>query len=257
MLGISAIILTKNEEENIIDCLEGVLFCNEIIVVDDNSTDRTSELLKSFSKNHEKLKVFKRDLNLDFSEQRRFGIEKAKNDWILFVDADERISQELAIEIKENVTPNTTFSGFLIKRVDFMWGKELMHGETGNIRLLRLFDKREGKITGKVHERWETKKPVGRLINPIKHFPHPTVSEFLREINFYTDLRAQELFKAGKKVNFFSIILYPKGKFLVNFFLKLGFLDGTVGLVHAIFMSFHSFLVRGKLWLLWQKNRTS
>lgn len=254
MQDISAIVLVKNEEENIIDCLESLLFCEEIIVIDDNSTDRTEELLKNFSKNHEKLRIFKRELNLNFSQQRKYGIEKSKNDWILFIDADERVTSELATEIKENVTPNTQYGGFLLSRTDFMWGRALLHGETGRIKLLRLFNKNQGEIIGKVHERWETKKEVGRLLNPILHYPHPTISEFLREINFYSDLRAEELFKQKKKVNALSIVMYPSAKFVLNFFFKFGFLDGTAGLVHAILMSFHSFLVRGKLWLLWQKK---
>jgi glycosyltransferase involved in cell wall biosynthesis len=254
MTEISAIVLTKNEEENIIDCLEGILFCSEIIVIDDNSTDRTRELVKNFAKIHSKVKLFTRELGIDFSAQRSFGIEKATNDWIFFVDADERITADLGTEIKENVLPNSDFSGYLIPRTDFMWGKELKHGETGNIKLLRLFNKKDGSLKGTVHESWETKKLVGRLSNPILHYPHPTISEFLREINFYTDLRAQELYKRKVKANYFTIIAYPKAKFIVNYFLKLGILDGVPGLVHAVLMSFHSFLVRGKLWLLWQKN---
>lgn len=251
---ISVIVLTKNEERNIVDCLESVKFCDEIIVVDDNSTDRTLELVELFSKQHSKVKVFKRKLNGNFSKQRQFGVEKTSSDWVLFVDADERITSDLATEIKENLSlPN--FGGFLIPRVDFMWGKQLKHGETGNIKLLRLFDKRKGELKGRVHEVWETKSKVGSLNSPILHYPHPTISEFLEEINFYTTLRAEELFEKRVKVNFFSIVFYTKGKFLLNYFFKLGFLDGLEGFIHAMIMSFHSFMVRGKLWLLWQKKQ--
>lgn len=251
-LLISAIVLTKNEEKNIIDCLETLKFANEIIIVDDNSTDRTVDLIDVFKKDNQNIKVFKRDLDGDFSLQRKFGVDKTTNNWVIFVDADERISPELATEIKESI--DEEFGGFLIPRRDFMWGKELLHGETGRTKLLRLFDKTKGNLKGKVHETWETRNKVGQLINPIKHFPHPTISQFLKEINFYTDLRAAELKEKGEKVNFWHIIIYPKGKFIINYFLKFGFLDGTAGLVHAILMSFHSFLVRGKLWLLWQKE---
>ncbi len=249
---ISAVVLTKNEEKNIIDCLETLKFADEIIVIDDNSTDRTKDLIDVFGKTHTNTQFFKRSLDGNFSMQRKFGVEKTKNDWVIFVDADERISSELATEIKERISDE--FSGFLIPRRDFMWGKELLHGETGRTKLLRLFNKNKGELRGKVHETWETKNNVGVLINPIKHYPHPTISEFLREINFYTDLRSQELKEKGVKSNAFSIIFYPKAKFILNYFIKLGFLDGTPGLVHAILMSFHSFLVRGKLWLLWQKK---
>jgi glycosyltransferase involved in cell wall biosynthesis len=251
---ISAIILTKNEEKNIIDCIESAMFCSEIIVIDDSSEDNTVELVRNFSKSHSQVKFFSRELNNDFSAQREFAIMNASNDWIMFVDADEKITDDLATEIKENVTPSTTFAGFLIPRADFMWGRRLEHGETGNIKLLRLFNKNKGKLIGKVHERWETKERVGYLVNPILHYPHPTVTEFLKEINFYTTLRAKELYDERKKVGFLSILFYPKAKFFVNFILKRGFMDGNAGLVHATLMSFHSFLVRGKLWLLWRNN---
>ena len=249
---ISAIVLTKNEQENIVDCLESLLFCDEIIVVDDYSDDNTEELVKVFIKEHKGVKWFSRSLNLNFSMQRQFGIDKASSDWILFIDADERVDEVLATEILENVTLNTPFSGFLIPRVDFMWGRRLRYGETGGIKLLRLFNKNDGKLIGKVHETWQTKKAVGRLISPIQHYPHPTISEFLREINFYTDLRAKELFEQKRKVGAISIFMYPFGKFILNYFIKFGFLDGISGLVHAVLMSFHSFLVRGKLWQLWK-----
>lgn len=254
-MKLSAVVLTRNEEKNIIDCLECLSFCDEIIIVDDNSTDRTKELVEEFNKENKKVKVFTRSLGNDFSNQRQFGIEKASNDWIFFVDADERISQELANEICESLS-SPDYSGFQIPRIDYMWGKILKHGETGNIKLLRLFDKKKGSLRGKVHEVWETKQDIGQLNYPILHYPHPTISDFLKEINFYSDLRTQELFNAGRRSRFLSIILYPNAKFIKNYFLKLGILDGIPGFVHAVLMSFHSFLVRGKLWLLWQKEKS-
>lgn len=254
MSEISAIILTKNEEENIVDCLESVLFCQEIIVIDDNSSDRTCELVEGYIKIYPKIKLFTRTLGTDFSAQRQFGIDKTKFDWVLFVDADERIPIELAHEIEENIEKKSDYGGYLIQRKDIMWGKMLMYGETGKIKLLRLFNKNHGKLIGTVHETWRTEKPVDRLQSYIIHYPHPTISEFLREINFYTDIRAQELFGNKIRANFISILLYPKAKFINNFIFKRGFMDGMPGLVHALIMSFHSFLVRGKLWLLWQKS---
>jgi len=136
-----------------------------------------------------------------------------------------------------------------------MWGKELKHGDSGNIKLLRLFNKTKGMLKGRVHETWETKSEVGVIQNPILHYPHPTIKEFLEEINFYSDLRAKELFEKRIRTSFFSIILYTKGKFVKTYFIKRGFQDGTEGFLHAVLMSFHSFLVRGKLFLLWQKNQ--
>lgn len=252
-MSVSAVILTKNEEKNIVDCIDSLKWCDEIILVDDNSEDRTIELAEKAG-----FKVFKRLLSNDFSEQRNYGLLKAKNDWVLFVDADERVSKALASEIIGSLRQERagfySFDGFYIKRRDYMWGKELKHGETGNIKLLRLAKKGKGKWRGRVHERWEINGKIGDLKNPIMHYPHQTIKEFLKEINFYTDLRAEELYNQKVKSNWFYIVFYTKAKFFQNYFIKLGILDGIEGFILALLMSFHSFLVRGKLWLLWHKK---
>ncbi len=249
---ISVIILTKNEENNIIDCLESVSWCDEIIIVDDYSTDRTLEVIKNFSP---RIKIYQRSLQNDFSAQRNFGLSKAKGEWILFIDADERLSNGLRGEIQDflETTPQK-YNGFYLVRKDILWGKQLNHGELGSIKLLRFGKKGFGEWKGKVHEIWDIKDNIGNFKMPLFHYPHQSIEEFLREINYYTDLRAKELYDMGEKVNFLKIILYPLLKFKVNYFFKLGFLDGIEGLVFALMMSFHSFLVRGKLWFLWQKK---
>lgn len=245
---ISAVILTKNEEKRIVDCLESLSWCDEIIVVDDNSGDRTVDIVKN-----KNIAVYTRSLDNDYASQRNFGLEKTGGDWVLFVDADERISSALQKEIKK-ITITSSYNGFKIKRVDVVWGKPLLHGETGNIYLLRLARKVAGRWEGSVHEEWKIKAPVGTLENEIMHYPFEYYREFLAKINFYTTLRAQELYDKGVKSNYLSIVLYTKLKFLYNYFVKLGILDGTSGFIHAITMSMHSFLVRSKLWLLWNKK---
>ncbi len=245
---ISAVVLTKNEEKSILDCLESLSWCDEIIIVDDNSEDRTVEISKKMGAS-----VFVNDLDENFSAQRNFGLEKASGKWVLFVDADERIPKELRIEIQTKIK-NRDVDAYLIKRTDFIWGKKLKYGETGNIYLMRLARKNSGKWEGRVHEEWKIKRKVSTLKNHLDHYPHPTISEFLFDINFYTDLRVKDLFEKGVRSEFISILFYPGAKFLSNYFLKLGFLDGVRGLTFAIMMSFHSFLVRGKLWLLWAKQ---
>lgn len=249
---ISVIILTKNEEQNIEKCIQYVKWCDEIIVVDDNSEDATIEIAKKY-----KTTIYERSLDNDFSSQRNFGISKAKNEWILFVDADELVSDALAyeissvIELKDQTLKN--FKGFYINRSDFIWGKQLKYGEAGNIKLLKLGRKGFGAWKGMAHEKWEIEGNIGKLINPLLHFPHTTVSDFLKEVNFYTDIRSQELKNKNTKVFFWSILLYPLGKFILNYIIKRGFLDGMQGLVFATIMSFHSFLVRSKLWLKKEK----
>lgn len=243
---ISVVILTKNEEQNVQKCLESVRWCDEIIIIDDKSSNKTLEIAKKF-----KTSIYTHALNGNFSDQRNFGLSKARSDWVLFVDSDEVVSDALVYEIQNAIGLKDQnlrdFNGFYIKRIDFMWGKQLKHGEA-SIKLLRLGKKGAGIWKGMAHERWQIGAPVGSLVNPILHFPHKNIEEFLGEINFYTDIRAKELRNKNTKVFFWAILLYPPGKFIVNYILKRGFVDGMQGLIFAIIMSFHSFLVRGKLW---------
>ncbi len=223
-------------------------WCDEIIVIDDNSTDDTVSLSKQSG-----AIVYAHSLANNFSEQRNFGLERVKGEWVLFIDADERVSEKLANEIQAVIRENN-FAGFYLKRLDSMWGKILKHGEAGNMLLLRLANKNAGKWHGKVHEKWHVRGNIGKLNSPLMHYPHPTLTEFLQEINFYSTLRAEELYKQKISVPFWHIVAYPKGKFIQNYMFRLGFLDGVAGLVFALCMSLHSFLVRGKLWQLWQKK---
>lgn len=247
---ISAIVITKNEEKNIEGCLKSLSWCDEVIVIDDNSQDKTTDIAKRTG-----AKVFIRPLEDNFAYQRNFGLEKAKGDWVFFVDADERVSQALWYEImaKTNL-PFSPYVGYYVKRCDVMWGKQLRYGETRDSKLLRLAKKDTGRWQGIVHEIWKVKGKTELLQNPLMHYPHQTVKEFLQEINYYSDLRAKELRKKKVHVSWVSILLYPKAKFVINYVVKSGFLDGLAGLVFALMMSLHSFLVRGKLWLLWQKE---
>src|SRR3989344_2216190 len=231
---ITAIVLTKNEERNIVDCIESLLWCDEILVIDDNSEDKTVQIVEKLK--NDKVKVIIHPLNNDFSKQRNFALREAKQEWVLFVDADERVSLSLQYEILSSITDSlSNYSGYYIRRCDNMWGKELKYGETGGNSFLRLIK-------------------TGTLRNPLIHHPHQDITQFLQEINFYTDLRANELFDKKIKVYWWTIIFYPLGKFIFNYGIKRGFLDGIRGLIFAILMSLHSFLVRGKLWQLWQKK---
>ena len=250
-IKLSAIILTKNEENNIVDCIESVLWCDEIVIVDDNSGDRTVEIVRNLRS--EKIRVLTHSLDNDFSSQRNYGLDMANGEWVLFVDADERVTDGLKNEIEHLIRYSDRvkqLNGYFIKRRDFIWDKELKHGETRNITLLRLARKDAERWVGAVHEVWKVKGRIGELKNSLYHYPHQSINEFLQELNLYTDLRAKELFSQGVKPYWLSIVIYPLGKFLLNFILKQGFRDGMPGFIFAILMSFHSFLAWSKLYLL-------
>lgn len=257
---ITAIILTRNEEEDIEACINSLLWCDEIIIVDDYSEDRTLKIIQNYNS---KFKIIKNHLNDNYSEQRNFGLKKATGDWILFIDSDEIVSNELQHEIitktqyyaKAQNGDYDDVKGFYIKRKDYFLGRFLHHGETGNIKLLRLAKKNSGTWSGTVHETWTIKGRTEILQNPILHYPHHSISSFLSRINYYTDILAHAWQREGRKIHFWSIVLYPKGKFIQNYIFRLGFLDGIPGLIMAIMMSFHSFSARSKLWLLQNKKQ--
>lgn len=245
-MSLSVIILTRNGAQDTKRAIESVRFADEIIVIDDFSTDETVNIARNGG-----ARVIKRRLNNDFSSQRNFGLEKAKGDWVLFLDSDEVISKRLQNEIIQKISnPLIANVGYFLKRVDIFWGKEIRHGETGSVRLLRLAKKKAGSWERKVHEIWRVKGEVGGLNNPLFHYPHKNVKEFLSDVNYFSTLHARANMEEGKKSNIFKIIFWPSAKFLQNYFIKGGFLDGMPGFIYALIMSFHSFLAWGKLWKL-------
>lgn len=242
---ISAVVLTHNDEQAIKKTLESLTWCDEIVVVDDYSTDKTTRFARKFT-----FKIFRRKVSGDFAQQRNFGLSKARGEWILFVDSDEVVSQELSREIQNAIKSG---DGYYVKRKDFVFGHWLNYGETSRVRLLRLGRKRKGIWQRPVHEVWKISGVVRTLHNPLLHFPHPNVAQFVDEINRYSTINAQYLYDQKIRVPWWHIVVYPKAKFFLNYFVRLGFLDGTAGAVIALVMSMHSFLTRAKLWLLWHK----
>ncbi len=243
-MGISAVVLTHNNESSLMMTLTSVKFCDEVIVIDDDSTDNTVRIAETFG-----AVVYPHLLNGNFSTQRNFGLSKATHEWVLFVDADEVVPEPLQQEIRTSVE-SVDKQGFFLKRDDVLWGRVLSHGETANVRLLRLARKDAGVWKRSVHEVWEIRGTVGTLTHALRHMPHPKVSDFLSDINDYSSLNAKYFFEHKIRTNVFEIIGYPIAKFIQNYIWRKGFLDGMPGMIVAMMMSFHSFLTRGKLWQL-------
>lgn len=241
--NITAVVLTKNEEGNISDCIDSLKFCDEIIVIDDNSTDKTTSIAEING-----ARVMKRALNDDFAKQRNFALRAAKRDWVLFIDADESVSKDSAKEIAKAIKYNK-YDGFYLKRKDYMWEKAIAHGETGNIKLLRLGKKNVGKWTRSVHEKWNITHKTSELNNPIIHHPHKNLAEFIKHVDNYSSLHANENIKEGKTSSISKICLMPFAHFTKNYLLRMGFLDGIEGFIIAFLMSFHSFLSWSKMYV--------
>lgn len=184
-----------------------------------------------------KVVLFKNDGPItDFAKERNFLLAKAETEWVLFVDSDEKLSPELEKEIL-GTDKMTQYDGYYINRRDFFFGKWLRFGETGNIKLLRLGKKGAGQWIRKVHEYWDIKN-AGTLKNPLLHYPSLTIEK----INRYSEIDAREF----KHFSYLEVFLKPVGKFIQNYFLRLGLLDGSPGFIHAFMMSFQSLVVRVK-----------
>lgn len=245
---ISAVVLTHNDQVNLHKTLASVAWCDERIVIDDESADGTKKTAETCGAT-----VYVRKLSNDFAVQRNFGLSKAKGEWILFVDSDEIVSGALRDEILRAIRiPDC--DGYEIRRVDTVFGKKLTHGEVGSVRLLRLAKKNAGVWIRPVHEVWKISGKTGVLDNPLEHYPHPDVAQFLSDVNTYSTLNAEYLFSENIREPVWYIMVYPVAKFFRNYILHRGFLDGTAGAILAIMMSFHSFLTRAKLYMLHHKS---
>lgn len=237
-MKISVAIISKTEKINK-TILDSVSFADEILVIVDSS--------EKSPKISGKTKCFFRPLSNDFSKQRNFALEKAKNDWVFFIDDDEYVGTELAREIGKIESKNG-HSGYLIKRIDVCFHQPLLHGETGNTKILRLANRKYGIYERPVHEVWKIKGKIGELKSPLFHIKNNLVSGFIDRMTQYSKIDAVVLTKEKKPFSFWRLVLNPKGKFIQNYYCRLGFLDGTVGLFSAYLMSIQSLTVRIFQW---------
>lgn len=175
----------------------------------------------------------------NFAEARNQAMAKAPTNWIIFLDSDEKLSNNLKPEIQKAIK-NIQYN-YQIKRIDWFLGKKLRFGETSRFRSTRLVQKGTGQWQGKVHEQFISKLPVNTLKNPLIHQRQITISQFLDRLNTYSSIRASE-----EKFSLFKLLFYPPAKFIQNYLFRLGFLDGLPGLIMAFSMSLHSLMVRIK-----------
>ena len=252
---ISLLLLTKNESKNIeknFNWLKSCKAIKEIVVVDDNSNDNTIELCQKLASKNRTVQIFNRELNNDFASQRNFGVSKTNYNWVLWLDADEKPSKKLIKFL--NHFDTYKYKNYSFKRRDIFLKHKLKYGETAYLIFTRLFNKKYGQFYGQVHENWKTKKTIKPTKHIIFHYSHSTIKSFIQKINLYSDIRSKELFNQQETTNMFEIIVFPIGKFIQNYFLRLGFLDGTPGIIMALCMSFHVFLNKAKLWHLYKQQ---
>ena len=243
MTKITAIIPTLNEEIHIEEAIQSVGFADEIIVIDSFSTDNTVTLAEKY-----KVKIIKRKFD-DFSSQKNFAINQAKHPWIYVLDADERVTPEVEKEILEAVKKPRNKVGFYVRRSFYFAGKNIHYGGCQRDKVVRLFLKEECKYKGIVHETISTSGKLGFFKNKIEHYSYKSYDHYIYKMNHYGALRAKQYLNEGKKVNLFHILIKPTARFIIHYFIRLGFLDGFPGYIFARAQAYGVYVRYIKLWL--------
>jgi glycosyltransferase involved in cell wall biosynthesis len=245
---ISACIVAMNEEDRLGDCLRSVAFCDEIVVVDSHSTDGTRELAQG-----DGARVIERDW-AGHVAQKEFAVRAAVHDWVLCVDADERVSPELRAEIlalRDAGFPGP--AGWRCPRLSNYLGTWVRYGTWYPDLQLRLFDRRRGHWGGTdPHDRVQLEGPAGRLRGQLVHYPYRTLADHLRTIDRYTTIMAEEAYARGRRARSSDLVLRPMVRFARFYLLKRGFLLGWRGLLLAYLAAHYVRLKYAKLLLLGQ-----
>jgi glycosyltransferase involved in cell wall biosynthesis len=246
-MKISATVITFNEEENIAAALESLSWADEIIVVDSESADRTVEIARRYTD-----KVFVRQWP-GYSDQKNFAADQARNDWVFSIDADERVSDELAREIELlALDAGSKVAGFEMPRLTFYLGRWIKHSGWYPDYKLRLYDRKRARWRGEhVHESLAADGEVIRLSGNLLHFTVRDASEHHLRIDRYTSLAAEQSYSQGKRASVAALFFTPLATFISSFIVKRGFLDGAQGLAIAFFAAHYAFL---KALKLWEKN---
>jgi len=239
---VTACIITRNEEVNLPDCLASVKWADEIVVVDSRSTDRTREIAAAAG-----ARVIERDFP-GHIEQKNFAVEQAKNDWVLSIDADERLSPELAASVQKALEDPAPAEAYEFARLTYHVGRPIRHGGWYPDRKTRLFDRRKARWGGRnPHDHVEVQGRTARIAGDLHHYSYRSISDHLRQIDFFTDIAAKEKRARGERASFAKMALRPAWKFLRMYILRAGFLDGLPGFIVAATGAYYVFLKYAKV----------
>jgi len=244
---ISAIIITKNEENNIASCLESIKWVDEIIVVDSGSTDRTEEICRQYTKN------FYFNEWAGFGKQKQHAYDMASNVWIFSIDADEIVTEDLKCEILEKISSDNTSDGFYLPRLSYYLNKPIRHSGWYPDFNLRIVKKDKGFFSQDlVHERLCINGSFEFLDNPLLHFPFNSISSQIQKLDHYSSLSARDMQSKGKRISWSMLFLKTIYSFFRVYFLKMGFLDGWRGFLiakNSSIFTFYKYLKLKELYL--------
>lgn len=243
-MKLTVTVITYNESEHIAAALDSVAWADEIIVVDSGSTDGTAEIARGKA-----CRVIVRPWP-GYSDQKNFAADQASNDWVLSMDADERVTPALASEIREVLQRGPEVSGYRIKRVSRYLGRWIRTTDWFPDYQLRLYNRHAGRWNGlRIHESFRlTQGTPGRLSGEMEHYAYRDISHHLQKIDTYTTLIADQWVADGRRTSPAAIVLHPAFAFFRNYILRRGVLDGTTGLIISMLNSYYVFLKLAKLW---------
>ncbi len=245
MKTLSVVLSVWNEEGKIAKCLTSVKWANEIIVIDNSSTDATAKIAKKFTS-----KIFRRPNYPMLNLNKNFGFVKATSDWILSLDGDEEITPAGAKEIQNAINDQREINGYWLPRKNIIFGKWIRHGLWWPDKQLRLFRNGRGKFPCKhVHEYLEVDGPVAELSEPYVHYNYDSISQFIRKMeSLYTESEVEKLLATNYQLSWTDALRFPTSDFLKVYFAQEGYKDGIHGLVLALLQAFYALIVFAKLW---------
>lgn len=239
---LSVLIITLNEEQHIKSLLDDIDFADEIIVVDSYSTDKTVSIVESFKN----VKLIRHRF-VDYTSQRNFALDQAKNSWILFIDADERLTPELKSEIVTAINSENVASAYFIYRIFMFKNSRLKFSGWQTDKIFRLFDKSKCRYNEErtVHEKLVVNGPIASLKHKIIHFSYSSYEDYKSKMYHYGILKANEKLAKGIKPSFLLQLLHPLYTFLYQFIIRFGFLDGRKGVI-ICYLNAYSVYIRYK-----------
>jgi len=242
-MSLSVTIICLNEADDIRACLDSVRWADEIVVCDSGSTDGTLEICRERG-----ARVFV-DAWRGFSAHKNLAIERATAEWILSLDADERVPPELAREIQAVVRDPQAADGYTVARRNYFLGQWIRHGGWYPDRTVRLFRRGRGRFLPRaVHEAIQVEGTTGEFVEPLEHFTYRSLSEYLQRMDRYSSLAAEELWNAGRRARVSDLCLRPPAMFLRMYLLQQGVRDGVAGLVLAGLYAAQTLAKYAKLW---------
>ncbi len=243
-IPVSAIVTTFNEERHIAECLESLLWCDEVLVVDSFSTDRTPEIARSYPEVR-----FLQRTYYGSASQKNWAMDQAKHDWILILDADERITPALRAELEEVLASDPQYSAYTIQRTVYFLGKVIRFSGWQRDRVVRLLDRSFGRYPNRrVHADMVTRGPAPVLRNPMLHYMVEDFPSYAKRIHKYSWWGGAQAWMEGKRAGVAEVLGRSVWRFIRTYFVQLGFLDGMRGLVFCLLQAAGTFMKWSFVW---------